>query len=306
MKTDVLEYIKSVNQSELMEEEIDIQEPDSRVSDALNRYFSSINSLVEKESDSINQTKQLDFFLSKRFLMTAYNNLSNFDPAIHDHKDITEKLKLVRELEKAYHSAGDKVNVPELAFDVIFLRSQPEYIQYLSDKERCLTRISVASTLIQSLSPELQEREAQIKKLSKNSTKRKVLEEEIKPIRGKYVDSVDEKAKFTEELKALPDLKEIYTQKYFTSFIEELSKLSAEYKEVLGTILNFKASELDALIWENAANSKLIQEYFRDSGIYGDYCTETYLQYYLNTLDKSKLGAEQRELTEFLKHLGNK
>ncbi len=303
MKEDVLDYIENSNQSELIEDISTQESSDNRVKEALKIYFSSIDSLVGEQDEVDSSKKQLDFFLSKRFLMTAYNNLKNFDPAIHDHNDITEKLKLIKKLQKAYNTTGDKDNVPELAFEMIFLRAQPEYVKFISDKERCLSHISVLKTLEESLLPEIREREAEINKLKKSDKRRTLLENEIKPIRGQYVDGVEKKAVLIEELNAMEDIKEIYTEKYYESFIDELSKLSVEYKNVLSTILDHKAGELDNLIWENAAKSKLIQEYFFDAGIEGDYSTKTYLNYYINTLDKSKMGTEQKELTKFLKYL---
>ena len=276
---------------------------DQRVSKALEKYFNSINSLIGEQNGHINTKSQLDYFLSKRFLMTAYNNLKNFDPSIHDHRDITEKLKLIHQLHKAYYNAGDKAEVPQLAFETIFLNSQPEYHQFISDQERCVRRISVLTSMEQSLSPEIKGREAEIKKLKKNDKKRSKLEDELKPLRGNYVDAVDEKASTVEELAAMEDIKVTYTEKYYDSFINELSKLSEEFKNVLATILNFKAYELDELIWMNAARSKLIQEYFQEAGIDGDYSTLTYLRYYLNTLDKKKIGDEHDELFKFLEYL---
>ena len=179
----MLDYIENFEQSESTEDSVLEEEPDSRISDALQNYFSSVKSLVGKEGEPTGSKKKLDYFLSKRFLMTAYNNLKNFDPAIHDHRDITEKLTLIKELQKAYHNAGDKVNVPELAFEMIFLRNQPEYVKYISDKEEYIRQISLLKITEESLSPEIQEREVEIKKLSKNDKRRNVLEDKIKPIR---------------------------------------------------------------------------------------------------------------------------
>lgn len=297
MENGVLKSIKCLQQSDSQEN------PASKVSDALENYFSSINSLVGEQNELIDSTKQLDYFLSRRFLMTAYNNLRNFDPAIHDHKDITEKLELIKQLHKAYYNAGEKVNVPELAFEMIFLRSQPEYLQYISDKQRCTDRITVLAIMEKSLLPQIQDREAEVKKLSKSDKRRKILEDKIKPLRGSYVDAVDEKASLAEELSALTDIKAIYTEKYFDAFVDALSKLSGKYQKVLSTILNHKAYELDELIWQNAAKSKLIQGYFCDAGIEGDYSTKTYLRYYLNSLDKKQLGDKQGQLIKFLNYL---
>lgn len=273
------------------------------VSEALQNYFNSVDFLMSKQPKTPDSKAQLDYFLSRRFLITSYNNLKNLDPALHDHKDIKEKLKVLQDLHKAYHTVNDKTSVPEVAFEMIFLRAQPEYIQYIQDKENWINRIAVLATMSESLYPEIQQREAELKKLAKNDKNRIELEDSIKPLRTNYVDAIHEKAVLTEKLAKMKDLKAIYTEKYFDSFASELSQLSKEYKRVLVKILNNKASELDHEIWKQASKSKLIREHFSDAGIEGDYTTMTYLGYYLNTLDKRQLGDEQIELFKFFNYL---
>lgn len=277
--------------------------PTYSIGEALQNYFNSVDFLMSKQPKTPDSKAQLDYFLSRRFLITAYNNLKNLDPALHDHKDIKEKLKVLQDLHKAYHTVNDKTSVPEVAFEMIFLRSQPEYIQYIQDKENWISRISVLGVVSESLYPEIQQREAELKKLAKNDKSRILLEDALRPLRGNYVDAIHEKAVLTEKLAKMKDLKAIYTEKYFDSFANELSQLSKEYKKVLVKILNNKASELDNEIWKHASKSKLIREHFNDAGIEGDYTTMTYLGYYLNTLDKKQLGDEQTELFKFFNYL---
>ncbi|MFA7354931.1 MAG: hypothetical protein WCZ70_09970 [Sulfurimonadaceae bacterium] len=273
------------------------------VSEALQNYFNSVDFLMSKQPKSADARAQLDYFLSRRFLITAYNNLKNLDPALHDHKDIKEKLNVLQDLHNAYNTISDKTSVPEVAFEMIFLRAQPEYIQYIKDKEDWISRISALTTITESLFYEIEKKEGELKKLAKNDKNRIMLENAIKPLRGDYVDGIHERAQLVEKLAKMDDLKAIYTEKYFDSFAEELSKLSKEYKKVLVKILNNKASELDHEIWKHANKSKLIREHFNEAGIEGDYTTRTYLGYYLKTLDKKQLGDEQAELFKFYNYL---
>lgn len=269
----------------------------------LQNYFSSVDFLIGEPPDIVNTKEQLDYFLSRRFLITAYNNLKSLDPSLHDHAEIKEKLKVLEHLHKAYYNVSERADVPLLAFEMIFLRSQPEYMQFIQNKDMYLNRISVLTTVSESLFPEIQKKEAELKKLAKDEKARIKLEDKLKPLRGNYVDAIHEKAALIEELTAMKDVKDIYTKKYFNSFVSELSKLSGQYQEMLSKILNYKAYELDKMIWEHAGRSKRIQEYFRYAGIKGDYSTMTFLSYYLKTLDKEQLGEEQVELFKFLKYL---
>ena len=272
------------------------------VSSTLKNYFSSVEGTIGESSGGVNKNGQLDYFLSRRFLITSYNNLKGLDPSLHDHKIIKKKLNILQDLHKAYYAVTERVGVTDLAFEMIFLRSQPEYIKFLRDKQRCLDGIASASPLVNSLSFEIENIEAEIEQT--NSNKIKIgLEKRLKKLRGNYVDAVHKNASLTEELNAMVDIKAIYTEMYFKSFEIELSKLKVQYKKVLSKILSHKAYDLDYEIWKHASKSKLVQEYFKESGIIGDYSTKTFLKYYLKTLSKEKLGDEQRDLFKLLNYL---
>lgn len=276
--------------------------PKYSVSETLKSYFSHIEDVVGEPPEIINTKAQLDYFLSKRFLLTSYNNLRGLDPTVYEDKDIKEKLNTIEELQKAYNSVNEKLDVPQLAFEMIFLRVQPEYIQYQKNKERCLTNIPTLTSLINSLEPEIKRGEENLKVV--NNEKIKIeLKEKLKKIRGSYVDAIHERACLTEELAGMEDIKASYTEKYFHDFEKELSILQVKYKDMISRILNYKAYDLDEAIWKNASKSKMIQEFFKESGIKGGYSTKTFLRYYLETLDKSKLKDEQEELFKLLDYL---
>ena len=273
------------------------------VTQTLKNYFSSVDSLIGEPPEVVNTKAQLDYFLSKRFLITAYNNLKNLDVTLHNHNDIKEQLNILQQLDKVYSTVSDRAELPQLAFEIIFMQSQPEYKQFIRDKEKYSIGIASISALLESLLPELEKKEAELKKVTNDDKKLKILEEKIKPLRGKYVDAVHEKAKYIEELSVMPNIKILYTEKYFHSFVSEFSKFSGQYQSILSKILNYKAYDLDKAIWMNASKSKSIQDHFIASEIKGDYSTKTYLSYYLDTLDKSMLGEEQKELFKLLEYL---
>ena len=265
---------KEASETELDESE---DSPTYSVSQTLNNYFSSVKSTIGEPKDLKSKAK-LDYFLSKRFLITSYNNLKSLDPSLHDHREIKEKINTLRELQKAYHRVTERADIPQLAFEVIFLRSQPEYIKYLKEKEETICRIATLKIFIESIEPEIKQGEAELKKIPKKDKSRIALEDKLKPMRGQYVDSVHEKSELEKKLSEMKDIKAVYTENYFDFFVTELEELSEEYQKVLAEILNYKASELDDTIWEHASKSKLIREYFDDAGIEGDYSTKTFLK----------------------------
>ena len=272
------------------------------VSETLQNYFNPVELIIGKPPEVVNTKEQLDYFLSKRFLITAYNNLKGIDSSLHNQKDVKEVSRLLEELSKAYHAVTDKIDVPHLAFEMIFLRAQPEYIQFINDKERCLDSITILSKLVNSLFLEIQKKEAELKRVTNKKIKIE-LENKLKKLRGRYVDAIHEKANLTEELTEMQDIKVLYTKVYFQPFNYELSLLKIQYKKIISNILNYKAYELDKLIWKHASKSKSVYGYFHNAGIKGNYSTVTYLRYYLKTLDKDKIKEEQEELFKFLDYL---
>ena len=272
------------------------------VMQALKNYFSPIDKIIGKPPKIVNTEAQLDYFLSRRFLLTSYNNLKGIDSTLYENKEVKESSDLLHKLDKAYSSVTDKIDTPSIAFEMIFLNSQPEYIKFIRDKENFLDRISTLTNIVDSISIEMQKKGIQLKKTT-NAKIKKELESKLKKLRGTYVDTVHEQANLKEELAARPDLTAIYTKKYFSSFKSELSLLKVEYKKMLLNILNYKAYELDKLIWKHASRSKFVQGYFNNAGIKGGYSTITYLRYYLQSLDKEKVHEEQEELFKLLEYL---
>jgi len=283
----------------------DTNESTYTVDEALKLYFNPIERVIGKPPSIINTKEQLDYFLSKRFLFTAYNNLRSLDPKIYEHSEVKDKINTIEDLHKAYNSLNEQVDIPQYAFEMIFLRIQPEYKKNQEQREKYLNNIPTLTDIINSLEPDLKNGEVNLKNTT-NKKLRESLNEKLKKIRGRYVDAVHERACLKEELEDLPNLNRIYTKKYFKEFDKKLSILQVKYKDMIARILNYKAYDFDSYLWKKAVGSKSIKEYFKASGIKGAYSTETFLRYYLKTLDKDKLKEEQEDLFKLLKYLENR
>lgn len=278
--------------------------PTFTVEQTLTNYFKPIDYLIGDPPEVVNTKAQLDYFLIRRFLMTAYNDLRGLDSSLHRNRDVKEKLEEIQQLHKAYYTVRDRVEMSKLAFEMIFLRSQPEYLQFIRHKEQCLNRISTLSQVEESLFPDIQKKEEALKKIPPSEdAKRRAVEDELKNLRRHYVDAIHENAGLAEELNTMEDLKATYTEQYFDTFVKELLQRGGQYLKQLGRILNYRAYEFDKLIWKYAATSKMVREYFSNARIKGSYSTLTFLRYYLKTLDKEKAGSEQQELFELLAYL---
>ena len=274
------------------------------IDETIQNYFKPIAILIGKPPSMVHTIAQLDYFLVKRFLMTAYNDLKSLDRSLHNNAKIKKLLEEISQLQKAYHTIEARLDTPKLAFEMIFLRSQPEYLRFIRHKEHCLSHISMLSKIEESLFPDMQAREEELKLIPKTeATQRAVLEKELKSMRRNYVDTIHENAELFEELSTMEDLKVVYTQKYSEEFLTKFLKVGAKHLETLKSILNYRAYDLDKLIWAHAEESKVIREFLSSASIEGEYSTLTFLRYYLKTLNPDKLNVEQKELFKLEEYL---
>ena len=273
------------------------------VEETLLNYFKPIGFLIGEPPEIVNTKNQLDYFLVKRFLTTAYNDLKGIDPSIYNNNDMKNRIEELQQMHRAYIEVKDRIDVPKLAFELIFLRSQPEYLQFIRYKEHCLSRISILGQQEESLFPDIKQKEDLLKSMSKSDENWEALENEIKGMRRNYVDAIHENANISKELMTMTDIKTSYMDKYFDSFVDQLLLQGGGHLKTIEKILNYRSYDFDKLIWQGAKKSKSIRENFHRGGIEGDYSTLTFLKYYLNTLDKEKLTHEHKDLFSLLKYL---
>jgi hypothetical protein len=280
------------------------QKPTFTVCETIQNYFKPIETFIGEPPTIVNTKEQLDYFRVQRFMMTAYNDLKNLDSSLHNNTEVKKILEEIRQLRKAHTTLEARIEAPKLAFEMIFLRSQPEYLQFIRYNEHCLNRISLLSKMEESLFPDIQAKEEELKKMPKEQYADRIsLEKELKSLRGYYVDTIHENAELYEELSSMDDLKAIYTQKYFDEFLAELMKVGAKYMETLKRVLNYRAYKFDKLIWVHAEKSRTIEEFLSSSHIEGEYSTLTFLRYYLKTLNQDKLNDEHKELVKLEEYL---
>jgi hypothetical protein len=271
------------------------------VDEALKVYFDPIEDVIGEPPSVINTKEQLDYFLSRRFLFTAYNNLRGLDSNIYDQSEVKDKINTIEELHKAYNSLSEQIDIPQYAFEMIFLRIQPEYVKNQELREKYKSSIPSLTNLIESLEADLKSGYDNLKKIT-NKKIHENIKTKLKKMRGIYMDAIHERACIKEELHELANIKQIYTKKYFQEFDKKLSIMQIKYKDMIAKILNYKAYDFDAYLWKCAVKSKPISDYFKSSRIKGTYSTETFLRYYLKTLDTDKVRSEQEGLFKLLEY----
>lgn len=257
------------------------------VSAFMNRFFGEEMAAAQKELDFLYGNgfvkPQLDYIKMRRFLIAAYNNLKSIDPKI------TEGLvaKVYQDVERLYeYLAGflKKTKLAKLIYIRDFLPCVPRY-KALQDNVTVTEGRKKQYQLIASAT----ERELATLETPKNA-------EELayaKSLHARNVDAIDTVARCKEKLAIVTkELKELEAQ-MSSEFFKQYNEYMSGINDGLFEVANTKSYYFDKLMWDFAASSPLIQKFFRQSRIEGDYSTKTMIRYYLRNIDISKSSTSE-------------
>jgi len=279
--------------------------PKNFIDTTMNNFFSSLTKTVDKYKDYELQSEDesLDYFKIKRFLFTAYNNLLEMDSALAD-SSLIEIYQNIQNINDIYNVYKKSYMYPKIAFSNIFLR----YTKYKEAKKRLEKNIDTMKSLKGSLvvmEKEIKQKISELKTLQ-DEIEILTLKQNIKHLKGLYVDAIDYIGTLREENEMLLPITDEYFEHFFSEFSEKFESSYETNIKSLINILDSMAFLFDRLMWEKASHSKTIINRFDESNITYPYSSLTFLKYYLKTLDKSKLNKENQELFELLDYLENK
>lgn len=264
------------------------------VEEACHDYFGNLSFFIAHNLDPKAEKPKIEFYKIKTFMNTAFNNLQKLDATIYYDKEIQNLRKLIRDTEKIYIELTKRIAHPKLSFDEIFLMAQPEIVEKDNFERFAKQRIKSLGEL----SKNLEIITTDVKKIDIKDQN-----PEAKRVQSAYVDTIHEKANLNEKLKEFMHLKALYSSHYYQEFVEVFVPKAEKYKQLIKQILDQKIVELETLLWQKASNSKSINAFFQKAQITGRYSTKIYLEYYLKTLDPSKMSDEHRELKELYEYL---
>jgi hypothetical protein len=295
-------------------EKLDVEEysaknvPQELLEVSIEDFFEDIKKKTAKiaKSSLVNDRFRLDFQLVKRFLFTAYNNLIEIDPDIAN-PSLTRIYNYLNELNELYIGYKKTHKYPKLAFSSIFLK-RTKYKDAKRRLELNIEEIKSIKKTLPGLEEEIKDLSAQIASIpvGQRGEEYMNLVSELKRVKKKYVDSIDLIGRLREENEMLIPITDEYFERFFEEFTNKFSQKYEENIRHLEDILNSLTFTFDKAMWLRAKRSRLIQNYFRESNIEGDFSTATYLKYYLRSLDQSKLSAENEKLFEICAYLERK
>lgn len=273
------------------------------LSKAVVNYFTIIKNNIDKREKYTRVDGRLNYLLIRRFLWTTFNNVSELDLHI-----ITPKVKALsddlKEMSRVYDDFMRKIKYPPLAYEEVFLSCQDEYLRIRSGAQKTIEKLNALKNNEKYIGEVLKVKKEELNKNIK-SHDFDILQEEFKSMNGAYVDVVHMMAELDERYKHDMKLLIDFEKEYRADFYELFKKASQEYKRDIIDILSAQAYILDTELWQKAKTSKAIKAHFHKAGISGSFNTKTYLKYYLDTLDSSKMTDETKKLYDLYEYLSS-
>ena len=288
-----------------MEEDLEPREESITLSlnltTAVGNYFDVIKKHIERRLSYKKVEGRLDYLVTRRFIWTTFNNLSEIDLHI-----ITPKIKMLSDdlklMSKVYDDFSIKIKHPPLAFAEVFLACQSEYNKIREGAQKVIDKLNLLKSNEKIIGGVLRVKKEEVDKNIK-SEEYDVLKDELKSLNGAYVDVVHMMAELDERYKHDLAILNKFEEEYRADFYEIFESESKKYKKDLLEILNAQAYIVDAQLWQQAKISKSVKAHFKKSSIIGELNTKTYLKYYLDTLDSSRATGDTKKLFELYDYL---
>jgi hypothetical protein len=301
------EDIQTLDDFEDMKEEIGPREESVTVTlnlhNAVENYFNIIEDNITKRNSYKKAPGRLDYILVRRFIWTTFNNLSEIDLHI-----ITPKVKSLKDDLKAMSSIYDdfvkKIKYPPLAYNEVFLACQAEYQNIKDGTEKTIEKLDQLRGSEQVVGTILKVKKVELEQ-NIQSEEFDMLKDNFKSLNGSYVDIVHMMAELDERYKHDMELLTNFEQEYRSDFYELFESAAIKYKASLVDILSAQTFMLDQKLWQEAKSSKAIKANLHKAGITGEFNTKTYLKYYLDSQDTSKMSTESKKLFDLYKYLSS-
>ncbi len=274
------------------------------VEKCVDRYLNPYGQYIIKFNNYLEQKKSLEFLSMKRFIITAYNHLMEIDielkmGAVFDSKkDLFHTEKVYLDLMKK------KSNPKEIAFELVFLNQQKDYVLFKKKLEDLKNLQSLNKSMATSLHSDLKNRKEKIKNISDKSSK--VYKDEVIDYKAKnkaYADALYKASALKEEISEIYSFIEEFKETYLGHFeIAYFIKIKKQANDLI-SILNSKCYEFDDILWSRAKSSMSIRKFFENSEIKGSFSSQTFLEYFLKSVDRAKANTENKKLFELLDYL---
>lgn len=268
----------------------------------LELYFDEYLKKIEKNLALLSQNRIANYFLMKRFLITAYNTLMSIDKRVSHHMRLKEIKDEFEEIQTMYTKLVKFSKLPKNEiFERAFLEYQSDFLKVKAKKEELSARLNELLKEEVELAIKIKRLEENILKLSGDEKLDEI--EKLKIVKSTYADVVQEISDSRNKIDYLNKMITDFMQQHISEFLKPGKAHIHDLEKKLLKILDAMTFEFDYILWNLAKNSRMIRNKFEEAGIEGSFCTKTFIKYYLLRLDPSKLTDFNQKLTELLEKI---
>ncbi|MCV6607425.1 MAG: hypothetical protein OIF32_04365 [Campylobacterales bacterium] len=276
---------------------------DISLEESVKSFLSRYQDVVERHQIYAQQRNKVDYLLIKRFLLTAYNNLTEMDLSIGRGR-VTDPYHKLKNVEKNYEALDRFIKKPiEEVFDIVFLSKQISFKKIEKDIVRSKKVSGMYEGRVKALGNDLEILKNELELLEKGTPEYEKKEALFKKLNSSYTDTIQDnnelKAKLAESTVIIKEYKETNLAKFKIGFDENLKTI----KDDIIIVLNGLSYTFDQILWEEARESIAIRKFFANSKIEGSFSSKTYLKYFLKNIDEKTKNTEFQELQTLYKYL---
>lgn len=291
-------------QQEKEDEENNASLPSSITTEAvIDGYFKTIDQRLLPYEGYRKSAFEIDFLKLRRFLTTAYNNLTELDWKLNTN-EITTMHGDLESLSDIYDDFRQRALHVKKAFYELFLNNHDEFLRYRQQFENNKESIKRHDNHIMIADAAMKKLEHVGKSTPKENVKEySALIAKMKQLRAKLIDSVHNKRSLEDENIILAQYITMIIQENEESFKHKFSIQAKRFDKKIVTLMNKTAYTFDVSLWKEARHSSIIKRHFEKLQIKGTISSLTYLRYYLQSLSRDKLTEENKALFQLLPYL---
>lgn len=278
---------------------------DYSIADCFLAFFADSVELIYRYEEiafsDIPQSQRLDYFKLKRFMLKAKSQLLQTDGSISGEpfsrmeKEFSELEFVVSEVLK------QKSKDMQTLFNEIYLTQQINFL-------RVERRLGIDSQRVFELGISVKRADESIS-MWQNKLKAERNADNIASLQAKIARLVESQESAATELKEIEKNKNLFAEHIqqfknakYKEFMQSFG-FETELKGVvdaLRTVIEHVAFKYDILLWEGAINSNIVRNTFYKQTTSGNFCTATFLRYYLKPLNKNALNKNDEALSSYL------
>lgn len=278
---------------------------DYSIEDCFLAFFADPVELIYKYEDTVFSEKieseKIDYFKLKKFMHKAKLQLIQTDGTI----SVDPFSKMEKELLGLEVIFSDvlkqKTKDAQTLFDEIYLSQQIGYLRMEKRVKLDAQKAFELNSLIKSANADIAVRQGRLNNEKDASN--------IASMQSKIAKLLEDQNTSTKELQTIEKNKKLFNEhlqnfkdKKHREFVENFG-FETELKGVIDavkTIIDHIAYEYDVLLWQKAVNSHIVRNTFYKQATEGNFCSVTFLRYYLRPLNKSALSKADETLYRYL------